>query len=66
MLFQKITLTISLNPEQEADCPKSGEAELSAIEKHGDAIDRTAEPYAEGLKEALEFLGYLVEVDLSA
>lgn len=51
-MFQEIKIKITLNAEQEADMPRTSEAELQAIEAPLDL-----------LKADLETLGYIIEIE---
>ncbi len=62
-MFQEIKIKITLNAEQEADMPRTSEAELQAIEAHSEAIDRIVEAPLDLLKADLETLGYIIEIE---
>lgn len=62
-MFQRITITIDLSHQMDADMPTSGTGEMEAIDKHSAVIDRMVTEPLRGLVDELRSLGYIVDVD---
>ncbi|KKM17354.1 hypothetical protein LCGC14_1676590 [marine sediment metagenome] len=65
MTFLTMQIAVSLSVSMKADIPKSGEAEIQAIDKHSDAIDRIVDSRLHEIAQDLISAGYTVEIDES-